>query len=260
MKKLVTLVLVFTLILTFAGCDSSDRRRRHSDRSEKNSISTTVDRTPTSPFPGNNQDPDVDVNTDNNQWPDVNGDPDNQPYPEVNDDPVTLSDPEIVWWHVVTETGIPTFVAEFKNNNSVAVDFTFCVDYFKGSEPLTTSQDNYATGVAPGESIMIWDTWSIPSDADNIDVTYTYLEKSMYQPVPVKLVKEEPFDGGVHVAYSADGNFDACDIGAVFFYGDHAVAIQAASFFGGEDLVADLGSLEPFDSYVLYTNCYVYPQ
>lgn len=167
-----------------------------------------------------------------------------------------IKEPELVWWTIKTNTGIPTFVAELKNNNSVAVDFEFDVNYYLNGENICKRESLYGNAIAPGKSIMIIDTWDIPDSSDKIEIKYQYLSESMYDPVPVSILSEEKGEGYLDVNYSVSGEFSQLDTYVAFFSGETLVSIGQYSFFSGDELKYSYEVLNNYDSYKIYTNAY----
>lgn len=219
MKKIILIFLALVMALSFAACSSSKVAPNEKNTQKDN---------------GN-----------------VNSIPDSGENTQME-----IKEPELVWWTIKTDTGIPTFVAELKNNNSVAVDFEFDVDYYLNGENICKKESLYGNTIAAGESIMIIDTWDIPDSADKIEIKYQYLSESIYDSVPVSILSEEKRNGYLDVAYSVSGEFSQLDTYVAFFSGETLVSIGQYSFFPGNELKYSYEVLNNYDSYKIYTNAY----
>lgn len=162
----------------------------------------------------------------------------------------------IEWWTIKTNTGIPTLVAELKNNNAVPIDINFDVDYYKDGEIIKTRDDLYAISIPTGEGILIYDTWEIPESADKIRINYTYLAESTRTSVPVIITSEKQTQDTINLEYKINDSFEEFDAYIAYFLNDKLVAFDEKSFFQGEELTWSSTPLEKFDTYRLYTKAY----
>lgn len=167
-----------------------------------------------------------------------------------------LKEPTLGWWSIKTNTGIPTFVCELTNDNGSTVDFELTATYYLKGEVVGASEGLYATGVGPGQRVMIFDTWEIPEAADRVELKYSYILGSYYDSVPSKVVGEDAHDGVLDLAFAVDGDFTQLDTAVAFFSGETLVAIWQQSFFPGDELTCSCEALEAFDSYTVYSNAY----
>lgn len=167
-----------------------------------------------------------------------------------------LEDLQLEWYAIKTNTGIPTFVAELVNPNPVAVDVTFDVNYFKGGENVKLRDGLFVNCLDAGERVMVWDTWEIPADADDVSLDFTYLEPSSYEVVPARATDVQERANGLDLKLKTDGDFADMELEIAYFNDGVLTSIDAYSFFPGDELTYSSEVLEPFNSYKIYVNAY----
>lgn len=187
--------------------------------------------------------------------------------PDVLDDggePAELKELEFVLWDVDNNNGIPYFFAKVYNPNSVAVDFTLCVDYSVNGEKHVTDDMNSMAGVAgPGETITLFDlSGSALPDADAIDVRYEYLGVSSYEILDAKVVKNETAADGYshHIEVEIpEDDFYYCDLRVLYYLDGDVSGFDSATFYPGDTYAYDTSCVFNYDDYEVFVQAVKVP-
>lgn len=169
-----------------------------------------------------------------------------------------LKEPELAWWYIKTNTGIPTLIMEIKNGNDVDIDLELDVEYIKGGEVIHKDEDLYCNCIPAGQSMALFNTWEVPEAADSIRLNCTYLEESVYKPVELKIADAVNADGYLDLGIEAEAGYYDGSVTVVFFSGDIPVSLGVYAMMGegSENWTCEV--LEHYDSYRIYPNAYVY--
>lgn len=170
---------------------------------------------------------------------------------------LSLKEPVMNWWYIKTNTGIPTLLAEFKNENEIGVDAMATLRFYKGDEEIKVCEDWPISPIGSGEKRIMFGT-DVPESADRLELEYVYLAESSYNTYEAKAVSDSARDGYVDVTYECDGEWEEGMTVLIFYSGDTIVAYGAHCFFTGDELCASYQVIENYDRYDIYTNFYSY--
>ena len=182
---------------------------------------------------------------------------------ETSDSPAELAAPEMTWWELYNPNGFNTVTAEIVNPNSVPVDISYDLVYYRNGTETARSEGFANFSILPGRKDLIWANYDIPgsADADDVKIENIVVTEAFYEPV----------DGSYEYAGTENGeeiytfSFDKKPtLATVWFllYNDNN---GNGKFDKGEIVAADSVSLTEqtetagFDTGVMpYTDCDIY--
>lgn len=191
-------------------------------------------------------------------------DQDNQKNEVTDDDNVTLKNMELIYWHLETTSGIPRLITKFYNPNNVPVSFSYTFVFKIGNKTIEY-KDLGEWGnvcVAAGDTVVNWGTPNIDlNDAKNVDdieITITDVSKStVYIPVKITTIQDEITKDNDHkIAFKADGDFSACDIYVLYYYGDELQHLFWDCRFNSDQTPFYFESVGKFTKYEISYNAY----
>lgn len=99
-----------------------------------------------------------------------------------------LSAPSLEWWDLYNPNGFDTLTAVIYNNNSVAVDFTYDVVYYKNGVEVKRGEGYYNHTIPAGTRDAIWANYDIPksNEVDEIRLENPIVTKSYNAPISGK--------------------------------------------------------------------------
>ena len=81
-----------------------------------------------------------------------------------------LAAPIMEWWELYNPNGFDTFTAVIKNTNSIPVDVSYDLVYYKDGEEVGRSEYFTNFSILPGKKDIIWANFDIPKSEDVDDV------------------------------------------------------------------------------------------
>lgn len=81
-----------------------------------------------------------------------------------------LAAPVMEWWELYNPNGFDTFTAVIKNTNSIPVDVSYDLVYYKDGEEVGRSEYFTNFSILPGKKDIIWANFDIPKSEDVDDV------------------------------------------------------------------------------------------
>lgn len=78
--------------------------------------------------------------------------------------------PAMEWWDLYNPNGFDTFTAVIKNTNSVPVDVSYDLVYYKDGKEIGRSEYFTNFSILPGKKDIIWANFDIPKSEDVDDV------------------------------------------------------------------------------------------
>ena len=164
----------------------------------------------------------------------------------------------VITWSKVFSSNHDWFMAEIKNPNSFAIDFTLDVDYYKGSELISTSEDLYYNCLPAGESAIIYHNWEIPAKTTTSHkIRFTSLGKSVYTPISVETKIIETTNKGITINLKPSVKDRSTVNTMMLLWRDGKIVSQIGhGFYDTEEDTYKYGTIETYDYYTLYINAY----
>lgn len=241
MRKISKVIIAVTLMIGLTGCSISNPDKIETLVTEEELQSTV------------SSDNDVTSDTDI-----VGGVDDGQL--EVNE-VVELKEPEIKYWDVDNNNGIPYLFAKVYNPNDVTIDLGAYIDYYAGSDKRVADENNYLLAtVGPKETIAVADlSGDAFPDTDAIDVRYDFIVQSMYTLIDSDFtVNEQTEDGyGHHIDVTiSEEDFYYCDVVVLYYLDGEVSGFDFATFYPGDDYSFDTSCVFDYDDYEVFVAAY----
>lgn len=176
---------------------------------------------------------------------------------EADDETGELAVPVMEWWELYNPNGFDTFTAVITNPNSVAIDVSYDLVYYKGGKETARNESFANFSILPGREDIIWANYDIPksTDVDEVKMENVVVTETSYEPIDGKYEYVGTTDGEAFFDFTFDSKPTLASI-TFLLYNDNN---QNGQFDKGEIVVTSTTSLmEQTGRVSLETDVYSY--
>lgn len=121
-------------------------------------------------------------------------------------EPEELKDPELVWCQLYNPNGFNTVTGFLRNPNSVDIDVTYDMVFYKDGKEVYRGEDWACVQVSPNHDDIIWDNWDLPNpeDVDDIKMEVKYVTEAYYHSMDAKIEEDHVDDGNAYYKVTFD--------------------------------------------------------
>lgn len=130
-----------------------------------------------------------------------------------------LKDPVFLWCDLYNPNGFNTVTGLFTNPNSVAVDITYDLVFYKDGVEVYRGAEYGAFNIAPNATGIIWENWDLPNpeDVDEIKMENIYVFEAYYPSVSGSFEKDREDDSDVYYKFSFEKEPTLANIWFLFY-------------------------------------------
>lgn len=106
----------------------------------------------------------------------------------ANDTVKELADVTLDWWELYNPNGFDTLTAVITNPNSIAVDVSYDVVYYKNGKEVARSEDFANFSIMPNGKSIVWANFDIPknNEVDDVKLEKITTTETNYPPIDGK--------------------------------------------------------------------------
>lgn len=186
---------------------------------------------------------------------------------ETTLDPSQIMVPELEWCQVYNPNGFNTVTGLIYNPNSVAIDVTYDLVYYKNGQEVARNEQFSNFSIGPQREDVVWANWDIPNpeDVDEVKMENVLVDKAYYDSISGTINYKETIDNQAYFDVAFEKRPTVATIWFLFYVDENGNgkfdpselnSTSIASTLNQTDTVSFDTDVFPYTGYEVYYNAY----